>query len=87
MKIIIERELIQHINQLLFYGNNKEAYAETNKILEEHPRKTDGVLGVEVDEWPDYAPVHDKDEALQTLKKILQTLQDDGYIEAGGISI
>lgn len=59
MKIIIDRDVIQNINQLLFYEKNKEAYAETNRILEEHPHKTDGILGVEIDEWPEYAPEDD----------------------------
>jgi hypothetical protein len=55
MKIIMDRDVIQNINQLLFYEKNKEAYAETNRILEEHPWQSDGVTGAEMDEWPEYA--------------------------------
>ena len=61
MKIIIDREDLEHILSELETNPDitkacERAINALDTILEEHPHKTDGVIGVEIDEWPTYAP-------------------------------
>lgn len=61
MKIIIDREDLEHILDELETSPDitkacERAINALDTILEEHPHKTDGVIGVEIDEWPKYAP-------------------------------
>lgn len=59
MKIIVDREDIQAAVDSLRKGGANDFYGGIlvlEDILINHPHKTDGILGVEIDEWPKYAP-------------------------------
>jgi hypothetical protein len=83
MKIIIEREELVKLLEEITY-NQTDGIAKTRigleKLLHDHPLKTDGVLGIEIDEWPDYAakPTTGAD---RTLFQIMEILENHGYVE------
>ena len=61
MKIIIDREDLEHILSELETNPDitkacERAINALDTILEEHPHITDSILGVEIVEWPKYAP-------------------------------
>jgi hypothetical protein len=57
-----------------------DALRRVEQILTDHPHKTDGVFGVEIDEWPDYAS-YDKDGARKTLAETMLVLEKKGWIK------
>ena len=89
MKIIIDRQdivaalaFITSVSGLNYSTRQPycifDAMDILEKILINHPRKTDGVLGLELDEWPDYAPDL-RNEPTQILEDIKAVFNKHGY--------
>jgi hypothetical protein len=82
VKIIVERFLIDDMLTLMERHDPNASTEETDhvtdmlrKILKDHPIKTDGVLGVEIDEWPDYAPEQEPDNCMQNIEESIKRIE------------